>query len=130
MKLSRISHGPALTFQAEVKTSDGKTHPVSIDLAVIIRGRHPFLPAMGWPVAGRPWPPQDKIDSIRKIGINGVAKKPFYWQLSFAELEKELVAEIDKDGGCRKKVHRIMKSVFYNVCNENPVLSSYMLKVS
>ena len=129
MKLSKNSHGPALTFEAEVTVSDGETHKISIDLAVVIRARLPFLPKMGWPVTGKAWPPQAKIDTIQKMGINEVAKKPFYWQLSFAELEKELVREIDKDGGCRKMVHLIMKSVYCTVCEKDAALSSYMLKV-
>lgn len=128
--MSKITHGPALTYEAEVNTSDDETHPVSIDLAVVIRARLPFLAEMRWPVTGKLWPPKDKIQSILKKGINVVAKKPFYWQLSFAELETDLVVEIDEDGGCRKKVHRIMKAVFYTVCKKDAALSSYMLKVS
>lgn len=153
LKLSRDAHGPALTLQTTVTTRDGKTHPVSMDLAVMIRAGLEFLPEMGWPVREtscsvsyiclpcspwsvsytvpvKSWPPQDKIDAILEKGINVVAKKQFFWQVSFVELEKELVGEIDKDGGCRKEVHRIMKSVFYNACKEKPVLTSYMLKVS
>lgn len=129
-ELSKKLHGPALKVKTEIRTDDGVKHEVSIDLAVIIRAQMPFLPkAMGWPVPGAQWPSRDKIQAIMEKGINLVAKKEFFWQLSFAELEKLLVDEIDKDGGCRKTVHRIMKSVFYAVCGDKSNLSTYILKV-
>jgi len=61
-----------------------------------------------------------------------VAKQNFYWRISFAECEKELSTHADEDGGCRKKVHCIVKSFCKNFwCQEdNPALSSYMVKVS
>lgn len=129
MTLSRVLHGPALTMTTDVKDGREKI-PVDIDFAVVIEAGLPFTASSGWPRSGALWPSREKVELIKSKGINVVAKKNFFWLLSFAELEKCLVWDIDKDGGCRKKVHRIMKTLFHkaNVKGKNE-LSSYMLKV-
>ncbi len=97
----------------------------------MIQARLAFHDSYQWPKAGKSWPGQEKIDRIKQIGCSEVAKKPFYWLVSFAQAEKELMKGIDIDGGCRKKIHRIMKKLNQDVwCpTSKPVLSSYCLKV-
>lgn len=126
--MSRKLHGPALTMTTDVK--DGReTIPVDIDFAVVIEAGLPFTDSTGWPRPGALWPSRDKVTMIKDKGINVVAKKNFYWLLSFAELEKTLIWDVDKDSGCRKKVHRIMKTLFHqSKVKDKNKLSSYMLK--
>jgi hypothetical protein len=104
---------------------------IGIDFAPVIRAHLPFPSWINWPRAGVRWPSQEKIREIKQFGINLVAKKDFYWMLSFAELEKMLVDKVDADGGKRKEIHRIMKKLNGDFwCNTTkPVISSYILKV-
>ena len=105
---------------------------IAVDFAPVIRAHAPFPSWINWPRNGVRWPSAEKILEIQNFGINVVAKKDFYWLLSFAELEKKLVEKVDADGGQRKKIHRIMKKLNNDVwCNTTKrVISSYVLKVS
>ena len=121
--------GPAITITIE--GTRRIPFEVSVDFAPMIPANMPFPSECRWPRPGIRWPSQGKIDKILQIGICHVAKKKFYWLLSFAQCEKELMKEIDADGGCRKAVHRIMMKLKGDVwCPErHPVLSSCCLKV-
>lgn len=123
-------HGPALTMTLDVDIGNRETIAVGIDFAVVVHAGLPFADFIGWPRPDARWPSKDKIDAIREKGINVVAKKNFHWFLSFADLEKCLVRDVDRDDGCRKKVHRIMKTMYHrSTAAEKSLLSSYMLKV-
>ena len=88
-----------------------------------------------WPRRGTSWPSREKITEItQRHGPNIVAMRPFYWQVSYAESEKCLVRDLDVDGGCRKKAHKIMKELNKTIWSRGtqgakPAISSYILKV-
>ena len=122
-------HGPAFTFK--IKTSDH--HPISVDFAPVLTITEESLPPdVKWPHQGANWPSEEKKRKLENMGVNFVAKKDAHWCISFGHMEHELLEDIDSDGGCRKKVMRIMKSIrdeFFNQ-GKNPALSSYHLKVN
>ena len=122
-------HGPALTFSLEVRGH----HPISVDFAPILKmPRIPLPSNVTWPHPGTQWPSDEKKQKLERMGVNFVAKKDMYWLISFGDMERELIEKIDEDGGCRKRVQRIMKRMRDDVwCpGSNPVLSSYHLKVT
>ncbi|OWF38396.1 Protein mab-21-like 3 [Mizuhopecten yessoensis] len=75
----------------------------------MIESQVEFEPEFHWPRPNIDWPSKQKRSAIKKIGVNDIAKEPFYWTLSFAACEKELLDGIDIEGTCRKKSQRIMK---------------------
>ena len=85
-----------------------------------------------WPHPGTYWPSDEKKQKLRIMGVNFVAKKDMYWLVSFGDMEQTLLDGIDEDGGCRKRLQRIMKRMRDEIwCPGNkPVLSSYHLKVN
>ena len=135
--VSEVVHGPAITIKLDIKDGD-KTIPVSVDFSPLIEAKAPFLSQLiYWPRFDKRWPSRRKIDTLKKIGVDFVAKKNFHWYYSYVECEKELGRDIDNElngeEGCRKKVHRIMKCLLETVWSDNKpetcALSSYMLKV-
>ena len=67
---------------------------------------------------------------MHRVGVNVVAKGDYHWLISYNEAEKELRRGMDEDGGCRAKVHRIMKKLKDDVWSPSGgTLSSYHLKV-
>ncbi|OWF38395.1 Protein mab-21-like 3 [Mizuhopecten yessoensis] len=124
----RISSSPATTLS--VKFPDIH-YPISIDLCPMIESQLEFKPEFHWPRSNSTWPSQQKRSAIRKVGVNEIAKEPFYWTLSFAACEKELLDGIDIKGTCRKKSQRIMKRLKEDVwCppGSKSELTSYHLK--
>ncbi|XP_060068409.1 protein mab-21-like 3 [Ylistrum balloti] len=124
----KISSSPATTLS--VKFSD-TGYPISIDLCPMIESQLEFKPEFHWPRPNSQWPSQEKRMIIKKIGANEIAKEPFYWTLSFAACEKELLEGIDIHGTCRKKSQRIMKRLKEDVwCppDMKNELTSYHLK--
>ena len=126
---------PALTLKYQHPDKENINFLISIDLspAIILDASFEEL-GLKWPRNPRSdtsWPSKQRIDEVKKKGIMLVAKQNFYWRISFAECEKELSHHADEDGGCRKMVHRIVKSFHREYwCKEaNPALSSYMVKV-
>ena len=118
-------HGPAITLLVNPRSLD---YQVSVDLAPMAQPKYlPFPARANWPHHNAAWPSPDKMTEISNVGVNVVAKKDFDWQVSFAEAEKKLVDRIDADGGCRKKVHRIIKRL--NQEKWKTCVTSYMIKV-
>ena len=73
-----------------------------------------------------------EILRLQSNGADFVPKDNLAWRVSFSRCENDLVKDIDKDGGCRKKCHRIMKKLTKDVWSKEPVKpipSSYVLKV-
>ncbi|XP_013403890.1 protein mab-21-like 3 [Lingula anatina] len=93
-------------------------------------GYTPFPSNIQWPRRNTKWPSPAKADDIRRMGVQTVAKKNFDWAISFVKAEKKLIENIDSDGGCRKKSHRIMKKLNEDVwCDTTRrVITSYCLK--
>jgi len=133
IKVDKMVHGPALTLKIEYKKRGSESVTINVDFAAVQCAKMTFPEYTDW--LGRAqqkgWPSRAKINEINSKGINLVAKQNFFWQVSFAECEKTLVHDMDADGGIRKKVHRIIKSLYKEICksSEHPELSSYMLKV-
>lgn len=130
VRVSKLVHGPAITLTI---ITDTLPFEVSVDLAPMCDTKLPFKSSINWPRKEARWPPQEKINMIKAIGISVVAKKDFNWTLSFASCEKELIIQIDANEGVRKKCHRIMKSfreAYWCPNGIKQVLTSYHLKVS
>ena len=130
--LNRKTHGPAFTLEVPFPESrDPDMTSISIDLSPQLPIKSQFAPFIGWPRAGAKWPSREKVEAIRAIGINATAKRPMEWMRCYAACEKELMNNIDSDGGCRKKCHRIMKAVREEFwCKTTkPAISSFILKV-
>ncbi|XP_033733572.1 protein mab-21-like 3 [Pecten maximus] len=124
----RISASPATTLSVQFPDIP---YPISIDLCPMIEGQLEFKPEFNWPRPNSQWPSRQKKSTIAKIGVNEIAKAPFYWTLSFAACEKELLEGLDIGGTCRKKSQRIMKRLKDEVwCPPGlkKVLTSYHLK--
>ncbi|XP_033735598.1 protein mab-21-like 3 [Pecten maximus] len=124
----RLSESPAITLSI---TLPNISYPISIDLCPMIEARLEFKNEFNWPRLGIQWPSGDKISCIKDIGIHEVAKAPFYWTLSFAACEKELLESIDENGTCRRKCLRILKTLKEKIwCTDNARkgLTSYHLK--
>ena len=128
LSLKKKTHGPAFTL--EIQNDDPKAK-ISIDLTPQLPLKLDFAQFDGWPHRGKTWPSRQKVEAIRAIGINATAKRPMEWMRCYAACEKELMNNIDSDGGCRKKCHRIMKAVREEFwCKTTkPAISSFMLKV-
>lgn len=124
----RLSDSPATTLTI--------THPkiagdsVSVDLTPLIESCAPFRDWLRWPRPEAQWPSDEKEEKLKSIGLNNIAKDPFYWTYSYASCEKELLDGIDANGTCRKKSQRIMKKLKESWCPEGMKqdLTSYHLK--
>ncbi|XP_063447832.1 protein mab-21-like 3 [Mytilus trossulus] len=123
----RLSESPATTLTI--------THPqiagdsVSVDLTPMIESSSRFRKTFGWPRPTSQWPSEKKVEKLRSIGVNDIAKDAFYWTYSFASCEKELLEGIDTKETCRKKSQKIMKKLKESWCPEGirKGLTSYHL---
>ena len=132
MSLNRKTHGPAFTLEIPFPESgDEDIASISVDLSPQLPLHLEFAPFIGWPRSNAQWPSREKVAAIRAIGINATAKRPMDWMRCYAACEKELMKEMDSDGGCRKKCHRIMKALREEFwCKTSkPAVSSFILKV-
>lgn len=102
---NKLSSSPATTLSVKFPNI---SYPISIDLCPMVECNLEFRPEFNWPRHSQ-WPSQQKKSDIKNIGVNAIAKEPFYWMLSFAACEKELLEGIDIGGTCRRKSQRIMK---------------------
>lgn len=108
----RLSDSPATTLTIKLKkTADDF---VSVDLTSLIESCSTFDVTLGWPRPRTvsPWPSEEKVDEIKEMGFNDIAKDKFYWTYSFASCEKELLNGIDNDDvnpTFRKISQKIMK---------------------
>ena len=126
-------HGPAVTVEISNKQLEKVGVPsVSIDMAPAILTCSP-MSIFGWPsrshnITG--WPSPEVINDVTKRGYDLVAKHNFFWTASFAVCEKMVSRHADqKDGGCRKKVHKIMKKKFATTWKTGKAVSQYVIKV-
>ena len=111
--------GPAVTF--EFVSGDPEFLYISIDLAIGIDLPH-------WPPGARPRPAgveSAKAQLVPKVKLN---ENPAFWQISFAQVEKAIMENIDSDGGCRKKVLQLAKYFKGKSAGRWHPLASYHLK--
>ena len=111
--------GPAVTF--EFVSGDPEFLYISIDLAIGIDLRQ-------WPPGARPRPAgveSAKAQLVPKVKLNANTE---FWQISFAQVEKAIMENIDNDGGCRKKVLQLAKFFKGKSVGRWHPLASYHLK--
>jgi len=93
--------GPAVTF--EFVSGNPEFRFISIDLAIGIDLVH-------WPPASVARPPPAGVKNVKVQLVPKITQEnPAFWQISFAQVEKAIMENIDKDGGCRKKVLQLAK---------------------
>ncbi|XP_070538638.1 protein mab-21-like 3 isoform X2 [Ptychodera flava] len=128
VKLCNKTHGPAITLKLMIDF-DGS---ISVDLVPFVPnngiGLHPSVLAK-WPRTSL-WPPAGKVEEVKRVGLNAVAKDNLYWQTSFQPCEMALLEGIDQHGACRKQCLRILKKLREDhwCRSTKPVVSSYHLK--
>ncbi|XP_043942233.1 protein mab-21-like 3 [Protopterus annectens] len=115
---------PAVTF-----TMTHNRNEIDVDLVPFIKD--PFVTwSLPWPRFLRAWPSTDKIEKVKKTGVDLVAKHPLYWRYSFSRAERVLLEGIDSDGGCRRASLQILKKIRIDFWERKfgKVLVSYHLK--
>ncbi|XP_043943855.1 protein mab-21-like 3 [Protopterus annectens] len=101
----RYQGNPAVTFTVKFGREE-----IDVDLVPFIRNPFPSWP-IAWPRPYQRWPSAIKMEEIRKIGVDLVAKHPTFWRFSFSRVERFLLEDIDSDRGRRKDTLRILKKV-------------------
>ncbi|OWK63994.1 Protein mab-21-like 3 [Lonchura striata] len=83
-----------------------------------------------WPRCLRRWPSQEKVQCIKSLGFDLLARSNYHWQLCFSRAEHILMEGLDEDGGCRMKCFRVMRQMKEDVwCAGNkPVITAYHLQ--
>ncbi|CAG2185163.1 unnamed protein product [Mytilus edulis] len=126
----RLTDSPATTLTINLtKPANGD---VSVDLTPLIESRSTFVEFLGWPRPGSQWPPKKKVDEIKEMGFNDIAKDKYYWTYSFASCEKKLLDGIDnieENPTFRKMSEKIMKKLKEKWCPKSmkQELTSYHL---
>ncbi|XP_063250147.1 protein mab-21-like 3 isoform X2 [Prinia subflava] len=84
-----------------------------------------------WPRCLKRWPSQEKVQCIKSLGFDLLARSNYHWQLCFSRAEHILMEGLDEDGGCRMKCFRVMRQMKEDVwCAGNkPVITAYHLQV-
>ncbi|XP_054668715.1 protein mab-21-like 3 isoform X3 [Grus americana] len=85
-----------------------------------------------WPRCLKRWPSQEKVQCIKSLGFDLLARSNYHWQLCFSRAEHILMEGLDEDGGCRMKCFRVMRQMKEDVwCTGNkPVITAYHLQPS
>ncbi len=111
--------GPAINFHL---TYDEVLYPIDIDLVLYVQQKE-------WPASAT----VDLKSDLKDLGVGLVPKvleapqNTKVWQISFSNIEINLFKGIDKDGGIRRKLLRIMK--YLKLKTKWPkTVSSYNLK--
>ncbi|XP_074890877.1 protein mab-21-like 3 [Buteo buteo] len=83
-----------------------------------------------WPRCLKRWPSQEKVQCIKSLGFDLLARSNYHWQLCFSRAEHILMEGLDEDGGCRMKCFRVMRQMKEDVwCAGNkPVITAYHLQ--
>lgn len=120
---------------------------MSADLvsAVQCGGQSEIWPTPDWFTPGRPWPSKETINMIEERGVELVAKPnytstdgdwqlSFFWRVSFAHTETDLINDATSTLRTFKKLLMIMKairSLYLAPNNEDttPILKSYQFKI-
>ncbi|XP_010011991.1 PREDICTED: protein mab-21-like 3 [Nestor notabilis] len=83
-----------------------------------------------WPRCLKRWPSQEKVQCIKSLGFDLLARSNYHWQLCFSRAERILMEGLDEDGGCRMKCFRVMRQMKEDVwCAGNkPIITAYHLQ--
>ncbi|XP_074672890.1 protein mab-21-like 3 [Strix aluco] len=83
-----------------------------------------------WPRCLKRWPSQEKVQCIKSLGFDLLARSNYHWQLCFSRAEHMLMEGLDEDGGCRMKCFGVMRQMKEDVwCAGNkPVITAYHLQ--
>ncbi|NXQ23470.1 MB213 protein, partial [Alaudala cheleensis] len=83
-----------------------------------------------WPRCLKRWPSQEKVQCVKSLGFDLLARSNYHWQLCFSRAEHILMEGLDEDGGCRMKCFRVMRQMKEDVwCAGNkPVITAYHLQ--
>ena len=127
--VSRRKHGPAVTLNIKLASL---AHAVSVDLSPVVENHLSIHSSCGFPHPGARWPSPHVQKQMSEAGIGNTAHHDFEWRWSFVGPEQKMLDGMDADGGCRKKVLRILKGLAQDfwATSSKPALTSYHLKVS
>ena len=124
----RRKHGPSVTINVKLASL---THAVNVDLCPIMETGLALPEESSFPHPSSLWPSPDIQKQTAKAGVNLTAHHDFEWRLSFINHEQIMLDHIDANGGCRKKVLRILKGLALDfwATSSKSALTSYHLKV-
>ncbi|XP_027722575.1 protein mab-21-like 3 [Vombatus ursinus] len=103
---------------------------VEIELIPIIEVLNRWSDKAKWPRCFSRWPSREKIQCVKSLGFNLMARSSYHWQLGFDRAEYMLMEGIDDDGGCRKICYQVLRQMKEDVwCPGNkPVITSQHLQ--
>ncbi|NWW84022.1 MB213 protein, partial [Rhynochetos jubatus] len=81
-----------------------------------------------WPCYLKRWPSQEKVQCIKSLGFDLLARSNYHWHLCFSRAK--LMEGPNKDGGCHVKCFRVMRQMKEDAwCAGNkPVITVYHLQ--
>ncbi|XP_004616341.3 protein mab-21-like 3 [Sorex araneus] len=111
----------------ELETTGG---PVELQLAPAIDIPSVWSEKARWPRCLQRWPTLERVKCIKSLGFTLLACSSYHWQLSFLRAEHELLAQLDEDGGCRRRCLRALRQmVEESWCpGRRPVLTAHHLQ--
>ncbi|XP_039098666.1 protein mab-21-like 3 isoform X1 [Hyaena hyaena] len=112
-----------------VETSAGQ---VELELVPAVEIPTAWSAKARWPPCLTRWPSRQRVECIKSFGFALLASSRYHWQQSFLQAEQVLLAQLDEDGGCRRKCLRALRQMKEDVwCpGKRPVLTSHHLQVS
>lgn len=115
------------TVWLELDTAGGL---VELQLAPAVEIPNAWSEKARWPRCLKQWPSPEKAKCIKSFGFTLLACSSYHWQLSFLRAERELLAQLDDDGGCRRKCFQALRQMTEESwCpGQRPVLTSFHLQ--
>ncbi|XP_059506284.1 protein mab-21-like 3 isoform X2 [Stegostoma tigrinum] len=119
------SVGP--TIRLAVKTTE---QHVEVEIVPAIEIANLWPKKARWPRFLKRWPSKEKARTVKSFGFNLLARSNYHWQLSFTRAERELLEDMDEDGGCRLKCLQVIRKLKedYWCPGNKPVITSYHLQ--
>ncbi|XP_004689662.1 PREDICTED: protein mab-21-like 3 [Condylura cristata] len=83
-----------------------------------------------WPRCPKRWPCPERVKCIKSLGFTLLACSNYHWQLSFLRAEHVLLAQLDEDGGCRRRCFQALRQMTEDEwCpGKRPVLTAHHLQ--
>lgn len=124
-KVSMLSNCSAVWL--ELETAGG---PVELQLAPAVDIPSTWSEKAHWPRCLKHWPSPEKVKYIKSFGFALLACSSYHWQLSFLRAERELLVQLDEDGGCRRKCFQALRQMTEESwCpGRRPVLTAHHLQ--